>query len=141
MIQKLQILKAVLAGGVLATVAAPGTASAAPVNVNSVTVSPSCVRPGGTVNANVTVQNTTLLPVNFYGQESATEFGAQVQRGSVLGPYTAPPLVPVSQSQTESIPWWTPWGQYTVTFGVGPSSSDPTSWSRSSAPLTVSPLC
>ena len=139
--QKRHILKAVLAAGVLSTMAAPATASAAPVNVNSVTVSPSCVKPGGTLSANITVQNTTIFPVNFYGQEWATEFGATVQRGSVLGPYAAPPLVPVSESQAESIPWWTPWGQYTVYFGVGPSSSDPTSWSQSSATLTVSPFC
>jgi hypothetical protein len=141
MIQKPHILKAVLASGLLAASAAPAAASAAPVDVKSLTVSPACVRPGADITANVTVQNTTVQPVTFYAQEWATEFGITVQRGSVLGPNTAPPLIPVSQGQTTNVPWWTPWGQYTVYFGDGPSSSDPTSWSQASTVLTVSPFC
>jgi hypothetical protein len=132
---------AIVALAVAASCAAPATAAAAPVNITGFTLSPSCVRPGGSVTATVTVQNTTWSPQAFYAQSWVTEFGAEVQSGSVVGPYGAPLFAPLTTTQTQQVPWYTPWGYYTVNVGIGPSSSDARSYSQRSAPLAISPYC
>jgi hypothetical protein len=121
--------------------AAPAAAAAAPVDITGFSVSPSCVQPGGTITTTVTVHNNNFFPTNLYGQPWATEGGVEVYRGSVSGPYTAPPLISVTQSLQQQIPVYTPWGYYSVNFGIGPSNSSPTSWSQRSATLVVSPVC
>lgn len=125
----------------VAAAAAPAAAAAGPAQITSFTLSKSCVTPGGSVSANATVQNTTALPVQFYSKPWVTEGGFQVYSGGTAGPYPAPAFTPVSQSQTVQIPAYTPWGYYTIHLGIGPSSSDPTSWSQRSATLAVSPYC
>jgi P pilus assembly chaperone PapD len=132
---------ATLALAVAASCAAPAAAAAAPVQITGFTVSPSCVKPGGNVTATVTVQNTTWYPQVFYAQSWVTDFGAEVQTGSVVGPYSVPVFAPLSQTQTQQVPWYTPWGYYNVWVGAGPSSSDGRSYSQRFAPLTVSPFC
>jgi hypothetical protein len=124
-----------------ASFAAPTAAAAAPVEVTGFTLSPSCVKPGGSVTANVTVQNSTYQAQTIFAQSWTTSYGTEVQTGPVIGPYTVPAFVPLSQSQTQTVPWYTPWGYYTVNFGVGPDSSHPRAWSQRSAPLVVSPFC
>jgi hypothetical protein len=111
------------------------------VQLTAFSLSPTCTHPGGTANANVSVQNTTGFAQTFYAQDWVTEFGITLTRGSAMGSYTLPPFYTASQSQATQVPAYTPWGQYTVNVGVGPSSSDPTSWSQRSATLTVSPFC
>ncbi len=118
---------------------APATALGAPVEITAFSVSPSCARPGSTVTASVTVRNTGLLPQRTYAQTRTTYFGWTVATSRVYGPYDVPPLFPASTSMQETVPWYAPWGSYTVTLGIGPSASDPTSWSTRSAPLTVAP--
>jgi hypothetical protein len=125
----------------LAITATPSIAAAAPVEVTNFNITPSCVKPGGQITSNSTVQNTTYTPTAFYAQAWATEAGFEVYRGSVAGPYPAPPFYPVSQTQTQQIPANTPWGYYYVNLGIGPSSSSPTSWSRRTTSLVVSPFC
>jgi hypothetical protein len=124
-----------------ALLASPATAAAAPVQLNGFTLSSGCIQPGGSVTATATVQDTAGYPVTFYSQSWVTEGGVEVYRGGVAGPDTAPAFVPVSQSQTLQVPAYTPWGYYTINLGIGPSSSDATSWSQRSATLTVSPYC
>lgn len=123
------------------SLAAPAVASASPVQITSFTASPSCVRPGGSVSASATVQDTTPIVQTFYSHWTVSEGAYQVYNGTTGGPYTVPPLASISQSQNTQIPWYTPWGRYTVTLTIGPSSTDTSSWSRLSAPLTVSPYC
>jgi hypothetical protein len=124
-----------------ALAAAPAVAAAAPVQITAVTLSPSCVQPGQNVTANVTVQNTTYYPQVFYAQGWVSVGGQVVQRTGVGGPYGLPAYATLTQGQTQQVPYYTPWGQYTVTAAVGPSSSDPASYSQRSAILTVSPFC
>ena len=130
---------------ILTTVAvlaiAPAAAAvAAPVEVTAFTLSPSCTHPGGTVTANTTVQNTTLLPQTFYAQTRTTYYGYPVQTSGVYGPYSVPPLSSLSKSTPTTIPSNAPWGDYSVTFGIGPSSSSAMSWSTRTAPLKVAPV-
>jgi hypothetical protein len=99
------------------------------------------VKPGGSITATVTVQNTTWFTQAFYGQSWVTEFGNEVQTGSVNGPYVAPLFAPLTTTQTQQVPWYTPWGYYSVNVGIGPSSSNARSYSQRSAPLAVSPFC
>jgi hypothetical protein len=131
---------AALALTAAAAVAAPA-AAAAPVDVTGFTLSPSCVHPGGSVTANVTVQNNTYSTQTMYAQSWTTSWGVEVQTGPVIGPYSVPAFVPLSQSQTQTVPSYAPWGVYQVYFGVGPDSSHPRAWSQMSAPLYVSPFC
>ena len=140
-IMKLKTLTPTLSLVAVASAAGPAVAAAAPVSITGFSVSPACVTPGGTVTATATVQNTTGFPVSFYSQSWVTEGGVTVYRGGAQGAYNAPAYVPVTQSQNVQIPSYTPWGYYTLNLGVGPSSSDATSWSQRSAPLTVSPYC
>ena len=134
------VISAVPAAAVLVA-AAPAAALAAPATITSFTISPSCAAPGSTVSATATVQNNTAFPLSFYSQSNVTEGGVPVYSGGATGPYGAPAYVPVTQSQKVQIPWYTPWGYYSVNLGIGPSSSDPTSWSQRSATLIVSPVC
>lgn len=133
-LMKRAILAAMVGGAI-----APAAAVAAPVEITAFSVSPSCARPGATVTANVTVRNTGLLPQRTYAQTRTTYFGWTVATSQVYGPYDVPPLLPASTSMQETVPWYAPWGSYTVTLGIGPSPGDPTSWSSRSAPLTVAP--
>jgi hypothetical protein len=119
----------------------PLAAASSPVQLTGFSLSPSCTHPGGTVTANVTVQNTTLSAQTFYAQDWVTAFGVTLTRGSAVGPNTLPPLYSASQGQATQVPSYTPYGYYTVNLGVGPSSTDPTSWGQRSAALTVSPFC
>lgn len=129
--------------GLAATVGAIVTspALAAPVNLTRFSVSPSCARPGGTVTGTVTVQNSNLLPQTFYGQTRTSYYGYQVQTSQVYGPFELLPLQSITTSMQMNVPWYSPWGSYTVTAGVGPSSSDAMSWSTAQASVTVVPWC
>jgi hypothetical protein len=130
--------RAVLAA-TLASAIAPAGAMGAPVEITAFSVSPSCTRPGSTVTANVTVRNTGLLFQRTYAQTRTTYFGWTVATSQVYGPYDVPPLIPASTSMQADVPWYAPWGSYTVTLGIGPSASDTMSWSTRTAPLTVAP--
>jgi hypothetical protein len=136
-----KLLKSILAVAAVGSIAAPAAQAAGPVTITGFTLNPSCVAPGGNTTATVGVQNMTVLPESFYAQTWATEGGAEVYRSSAQGPYTVPGLAPLSQSQSMNISKTTPWGYYTVYVGIGPSSSDPTSWSQASTTLVVSPFC
>jgi hypothetical protein len=119
---------------------AVSAASAAP-QISSFSLSPSCVAPGGTVTGTATIHNPDLWFYAAYGQARASYFGVTVQTSSVSGPYPLLPFLSESGSVASSIPWYAPWGQYTVTFGIGPSPSSLTAWGTRSATLTVSPFC
>jgi hypothetical protein len=136
-----KIMTSTLAVAAIAAAAPAVAVAASPVQVTSLSTTPLCVRPGGSVNANVTVRNTTTAPQTFYAQDWVTELGLEVSRGSVMGSYTLPPLYSTTQSQTTKISPTTPYGYYTVNVGVGPSASSPTSWSRLSTTLIVLPFC
>jgi hypothetical protein len=125
----------------VASVLAPAAALAAPVQVNSFSISPACTHPGGTVNATVTVEDTTWFPQSFYAQESVDYFGYTVQNSGASGSYPAFPAVPETQSVSQTIPQYAPWGTYTVHLGIGPSATDASSWSTSSATFQVWPWC
>jgi hypothetical protein len=140
MIRKL--ISASIAAAVV-MVAAPAVAAASsPVQVTAFSL-PSCASPGQTISATVSVQNTTYYPQAFYAQEWVGNFGPgfALQSSSVQGPYGLPPYTPLTDSVSEQIPSYTPYGYYTVNVGVGPSSSSPTSWSSMSQGLTISPWC
>ena len=122
-------------------VAAPASAATPPVQISGFSLSPACVKPGSSVSASATVHNTTLLPQSFYSHWNVSEGGYQVYDGTTGGPYSVPPLATGSQSQNTQIPWYTPWGSYTVTLTIGPSSTDSSSWDQRSEPLTVGPWC
>jgi hypothetical protein len=123
------------------SLAAPAAASADSVALQGFTLDKSCVSPGGTVTATVTVQDTDWYQVNFYGQASVSEFGTKVYTAQPVGPYPAPPFVPLTVQNKQQVPTNTPWGYYTINFGIGPSAASPTSWGSRSATLTVSPWC
>ena len=131
---KRAVLAAVVTGAV-----APAAAQAAPVEITAFSVSPTCARPGSTVTANVTVRNTGLLFQRTYAQTRTSYFGWTVMTSQVYGPYDVPPLIPASTTMQETVPWYAPWGSYTVTLGIGPSPSDPMGWSTRTAPLSVAP--
>jgi hypothetical protein len=125
----------------VASVLVPASALAAPVEVSSFGISPSCTHPGGTLNATVTIQDTTWFPQSFYVQESTAYFGWTVQSSGASGSYPAFPGIPETQSQSETVPQYAPWGTYTVNLGIGPSSTDATSWSTRTATFQVYPWC
>jgi hypothetical protein len=135
-----RLVTGVITATAAACAATAGAAFAAPVNVTAFSISPSCTHPGGTVTATATVQNTTLLPQSFYGEARTSYFGVPVQT-STYGPYTALPLLSVTQSASTQIPYYAPWGSYSVVFGIGPSSGDPMGWSTSTSGFTVAPWC
>jgi hypothetical protein len=126
---------------VLGVLATPAAAAADSVVITGFSLSPSCVAPGRSVTGTVTIQDTDWYPVKFVTKGWATYLGQTVQDSGVIGPYPAPPFVPVIQSQTVNIPWYAPWGTYYVNIGTGPDASSPTSWSQRTATLTVSPFC
>jgi hypothetical protein len=133
------VKRTLLTAAAVSAIATPGAAIAAPVEVTGFTLSPACTHPGGTVTANTTVSNTTLLPQQFYAQTRTSYYGYPVQTSSVYGPYAVPSLSSLSQSNQSTVPSNAPYGSYTVVFGVGPSSSNAMGWSTRSAPLKVAP--
>jgi hypothetical protein len=135
-----RILTPTVAAGLLAA-ATPAAAAAAPVQVTSFSLSPTCVAPGHSVTATATIQNTTYAPQSFYAQEFVSEFGYTIQQGSVMGAYALPSYASVTQSQTTQLSSTTPYGYYTVNLGVGPSSSNATGYGSRGTGLTVSPFC
>jgi hypothetical protein len=133
------VKRTIITAAAVMAIAPVASAAAAPVEVTAFSLSPTCTHPGGTVTANTTVQNTTLLPQQFYAQTRTTYYGYPVQTSSVYGPYAVPSLSSLSKSTPTTIPSNAPWGNYTVVFGIGPSASSAMSWSTRSAPLKVAP--
>jgi hypothetical protein len=93
------------------------------------------------VTATATVQNTTLLPQTVYSRAQTHYFGVTVQTSQVYGPYQVLPLLSETQSSSATVPYYAPWGPYSVTLGVGPSASDPMGWSTATSGFTVAPWC
>jgi hypothetical protein len=117
----------------------PSAAHGAPVEVTAFSLSPPCVAPGGTVTADTTVRNTTLLPQRFYAQTRASYYGYPVATSQVYGPYDLPPLASTGTRTQMDVPLTAPWGWYTVVFGIGPSTGDAMGWSTRSAGVKVAP--
>jgi hypothetical protein len=120
--------------------AAPGVATAAPVDVVDFTLSPTCVRPGGQVTAHVTLRNNTAGALSTYAQSWVGIGPLELSTGGVEGPFLVPPLSTLSQDKANTVGQGTPPGVYQVNLGVGPSADSPRSWSQRSALLVVSPF-
>src|SRR5881409_1442165 len=118
------VKRTIMTAAAVTAIAPAATALAAPVEVTAFSLSPSCTHPGGTVTANTTVQNTTLLPQQFYAQTRTSYYGYPVQTSGVSGPYAVPTLSSLSKSTPTTVPSNAPWGDYTVLFGIGPSADN-----------------
>jgi hypothetical protein len=120
---------------------APSAALAAPIDVTAFSLSPSCMHPGGTIIARDTVQTTTQQTQTFYAQTATSYFGVPVQTSQVYGPFITGPNTTSITTTPTVVPWYSPFGSYTVTFGTGPSAGNAMGWSTRSAPLNVEPWC
>jgi hypothetical protein len=134
------ICRAVLAAAGAGAIA-PSAALAAPIEVTAFGLSPSCMHPGATVTGNDTVQTTTEQNQTFYVQTATSYFGVPVQKSQVYGPYITGPNTTSTTSTPTAVPWYAPYGSYTIVFGTGPSASDAMGWSTRSTQLYIEPWC
>lgn len=121
---------------------APAVALGAPVEVTDLRLEPSCTHPGGVVVVHDTLKTTTTRDQTLYVQVEVRYFGAPIAT-QLHGPFTTPPYTTITTATPTPVPWYAPVGDYTVTFGVGPTASDRTSWGTRSAGLAIRPwpLC
>jgi hypothetical protein len=120
---------------------APSAALAAPLEVTAFNLSPSCMHPGGSVTGIDTVRTTTQQNQTFYAQTATSYFGVPVQKSQVYGPYITGPNTVSTTSTPTVVPWYTPFGFYTISFGLGTAAADAMGWSTRSASLYVEPWC
>jgi hypothetical protein len=118
-----------------------------PPKIESMSVSPGCTHPGGTVAAQADFGPVggldeagyanlfARLRVFYFGQMVASADPVWEQIGGGGG-------LPGSARSTWQayVPWFAPWGPYAVVFSIGPSQRDRYSYDSRSATVTVSPL-
>jgi len=68
-------------------------------------------------------------------------FRIPVQTSQLYGPYITGPNTTSTTNTPTVVPWYAPFGSYTVSFGVGPSADDAMGWSTRSAALYIEPWC
>jgi hypothetical protein len=131
---------------VFAGVMAPATALASsPLDpkIQSFSVSPSCAHPGGTVTADAVFGPSTGGIGTYYvfAQLRVFYFGRLIADAPQDWPYQTGGEVAWARSTWQAnVPWYAPWGPYTVVFSIGPSKQDMVSYDSRSMTVTVSPV-